>query len=70
MESTQNKMKVYMGEFEVVQISNLGGITINIGKNVHITIHLGDFPHQIKTGDRLPLFTEVPYANTRPPSVE
>jgi hypothetical protein len=70
MEPTQSTVKVHMGDFTVVQVSNLGGITINIGKNVHITIHIGDFPHQIKTGDRLPLFTEVPYAHIRPPSVE
>ena len=64
MESTQATMKIYMGEFKVVQVK-LDGITINIGRNVHVTIHLGDFPHTLKAGDSIPMFTEVPYDNTR-----
>lgn len=70
MEPTQGKMKVLMGEFEVVQVDTFGGITINVGRKVHITIHVGDFPHMVKPGDKLPLFTEVPYANTGPAPIQ
>ena len=61
--------KILLGNFEVVQVL-LGGITINIGKNVHITIHVGDFPHDVKAGDRLTLFTEIDNANTGPASIQ
>lgn len=54
------KMKIYMGEFEVVQVK-FDGITVNVGKKVHITLHLGDFKHTTKPGDKIPLFTEVEY---------
>ena len=53
--------KILMGEFRVVQVK-LDGITIDLGRKVHITIHVGDFPHSIREGDVLPLFTEIPYA--------
>ena len=61
--------KIFLGDFEVVQVL-LGGITINVGRNVHITIHVGDFPHNIKAGDRLPLFTEIDNANTGSASIQ
>jgi hypothetical protein len=64
MEPTQGTLKVYLGEFTVVQVK-LGAITLNIGKQVHVTIHLGDLPHEIKAGDTLPLFTELTHAHTR-----
>jgi hypothetical protein len=62
MEPAQGPVtKIYMGVFPVVEVK-LGAITINIGHQVHITIHLGDLPHNVKTGDRLPLFTEIGHA--------
>jgi hypothetical protein len=57
-------MRFHLGNFPVVE-SKLGGITLNIGKNVHITIHSG-LPHSIPEGTLLPLFTEVPDAYLRP----
>ena len=60
MESTKATMKIFLGEFRVVDV-HLDGISIDLGKQVHITIHVGDFPHRVKTGDLIPLFTEVPY---------
>lgn len=59
-----NKLtKIYIGEFPVVECK-LGGITIDLGKHVFATIHLGDFPHNVKPGDKLPLFTEISHAVT------
>lgn len=70
MEPTQGTMKLFMGEFEVVQVNTVGAITINVGRKVHITIYLGDFKHMVKAGDKLPLYTEVPYAHTGHASIE
>ena len=70
MEPVEAKMKIYLGEFKVVQADPLGAITLNIGRNVHVTIHLGDFPHTVKTGDTLPLYTEVPHAYTGQTSIQ
>jgi hypothetical protein len=61
MEPIKDKVKVYLGEFIVVQ-TKLDGITIDLGRNIHITMHLGDFTHDIKPGDKLPLFTEIQHA--------
>jgi len=54
-------MKVYLGRFKVIEVKPLGSITIDIGRNVTITVYVGDFPHLTKTGDIVPLFTELPY---------
>jgi hypothetical protein len=71
MESLESKIKIYLGDFPVVDIKVGGGITINVGRNVHITIYLrGDIYHNIKEGDILPLFTEISYANLRPTPVQ
>jgi hypothetical protein len=70
MESTYPKMRILMGEFPVVEVKPYGAITINVGKNVHITIHVGDFQHSLNPGDKVPLFTEIPYANPQQSSVE
>ena len=62
MEPTQAKMIIFLGEFEVVEVKSFGGVRIKLGEGTTITIHLGDFPHAVKAGDRLPLYTEMPYA--------
>ena len=62
MEPTKTKMRIYLGEFEVVEVKSFGGIRIMLGPGTTITIHVGDFPHQVKLGDKLPLYTEMPYA--------
>lgn len=67
MEPLTSKMRIYLGEFEVVQVK-FDGVTVNIGKNVHITLHVGDFKHTTKPGDKIPFFTELEYADTRQPS--
>jgi hypothetical protein len=61
MESSRTK--IVLGDFRVVKVE-LGGITINLGKQVHITIHVGDFPHTTQPGDLITLFTELTYAPT------
>jgi hypothetical protein len=65
MESIGAKMKIYLGEFDVVQVK-FDGISINIGKQIHITIHVGDFPHNVQVGDKIPLYTEISDAIPRP----
>jgi hypothetical protein len=57
------RTKIILGDFRVVKVE-LDGITVNLGKQVHITIHVGDFPHTTKPGDMIPLFTELTYAPT------
>lgn len=63
MEPTGTEVKqrqlIFMAECRVVQVRG-GDITINLGKNVHLTTHLGAFPHAVKEGDTLPLYTTVP----------
>jgi hypothetical protein len=68
MEPTQAPLKVFVGDFEVVEVSGLS-ITLHLGKHVHATIHL-PITHAVKAGDILPLFTELPYANTGSASVQ
>jgi len=43
----------------MVQSRFAGGITIDIGKGIYTTIHLGDIKHNVKEGDKLPLYTEI-----------
>lgn len=68
MEPTQAQVKVFVGDFDVVQVSGQA-ITLHIGKHVHATIHLS-FEHAVKAGDTLPLFTEIPYANPGSTSIQ
>jgi hypothetical protein len=68
MEPTQTPLKVFVGEFEVVQISGRS-ITVHLGNNVHATIHL-PLDHEVKTGDKLPFFTELMYAYPERTSVQ
>lgn len=69
MESAKDKVKIWLGDFPVIEMK-VGGITINIGKNVHLTFYVGDFPHKVKVGDKLALFTEIGNAITKPPSIQ
>jgi hypothetical protein len=59
-------MKIFLGEFEVDQVGPLGTIGFSLGKKAHITMHIGDFQHTVKVGDKIPLFTEIAYADARP----
>ena len=68
MEPTPSKVKIYLGEFVVDHVDGLGAIGFSLGKKAHITMHVGDFPHAVKVGDRIPLFTEIAHANTGQPS--
>ena len=68
MEPIKGPLKIFLGEFEVIEVGP-GTLTLDLGKYVHITMHLG-IEHHIKAGDKLPLFTEVGYANTRSTSVQ
>lgn len=71
MEPIENKIKVYLGEFPVVEVKGDGDIiTVNVGRNVHITMHLRGYKSNVKAGQTLPLFTEIPYADSRPTSVQ
>jgi hypothetical protein len=68
MEPTQAPLKIFVGDFEVVQVSGMA-ITLHLGKHVHATIHL-PFTHDVKEGDTLPLFTELQHANTGSTSIQ
>lgn len=62
MEPTpQPMMKVFLGEYEIVERGPLGTLAIALGNNVHIQMHMANFPYTCKAGDKLPLFTYVPY---------
>lgn len=68
MEPTNTPLKVFVGDFEVVQVTG-SAITIHLGKHVHATIHL-PITHQIKEGDTLPLFTELTHADPGQTSIQ
>lgn len=61
--------KIILGEFPITEL-RLDAIRVRIGKEVSIWIHLGDFPHDLKPGDTLPLFTEIKYAISRSAPIE
>lgn len=54
------KQTIWMADVPVVEVKG-GQITINIGNNVFLTIHAGEFPHTVKTGDTIPLYTQLPF---------
>jgi hypothetical protein len=55
---------VWMGNYPVIDVSG-NAITMNLGSNVHITLHCAT-PTMVKVGDKLPLFTRIPLdANAR-----
>lgn len=64
MEPAKAKMKIFLGEFPVVN-HTLTKLTIDLGNNVTITMHVAGLPLLIQNGTMLPLFTYVPY-NTEP----
>jgi hypothetical protein len=64
-----NLMSLYMGDYEVVAVTPLA-ITIHLGRNVHIHIHPGDLQHNVKPGDKLPLYTQVPYGQALEPPIQ
>ena len=66
----QVTQRFLLGWFEVVQAHYADGITIDMGKGVFTTIYIGDFQHSVKPGDRLPLYTEIPYAASISPSIQ
>ena len=68
MEPTNPPVKIYLGEFVVDMVDPLGAIGFSLGKKAHITMHIGDFQHTVKVGDKIPLFTEIPHADTGPTS--
>ena len=70
MEPTQAPLKIFVGDFEVVQVKG-SAITLHLGKQVHATIHImGNIQHDIKEGDTLPLYTELAYANAGSTSIQ
>jgi hypothetical protein len=63
MEPVKNAMMdVFLGLFPVEEVSMDNKMAINIGNNVRIICHLhAGFPHLVKSGDLVPLYTKVPY---------
>lgn len=53
-------MKVYLGEYTVVDTRT--DITIDLGKGVSVHVHTGDYKYDVRVGDKIPLFTEIPLA--------
>ncbi len=70
MEPTAPKIRIFLGEFDVVEVLSMGAFRLKLGPGTTITIHLGDFPHRVKPGDRVPLFTEIPYDSSITASVQ
>jgi hypothetical protein len=68
MEPTAAPLKIFVGDFEVVQVTGMA-ITLHLGNSVHATIHL-PFEHNVTTGQTLPLYTELSYANPGSASVQ
>ena len=60
------KAKVEIGQFRVIAVE-LNAVRISMGQGVNAWIHM-NFEHQVKPGDTLRLFTEIPYAIPRPAS--
>lgn len=59
---TVMKRTMYLGEFEVVEITATS-VVVLLGKGVQIHVPTQFLPnHSTKIGDKLPLYTELPYA--------
>ncbi len=59
-------MTIFLGEYTVVErADSLGSIAIHLGNNVYINMHIVGLPMTVKPGEKLPLFTQIPY-NPRP----
>ena len=65
MPDTPSLMKIFLGSYTIVDRGAAGTLAIDLGNNVHIQIHMAGFPFTCRPGDKLPLFTYVPY-NPRP----
>lgn len=61
MSNITNLMTIFLGDYPIVELGPLGTVAIQLAKNVHITIHILGLPVTVKVGDKLPLFTRVPY---------
>lgn len=57
-------MRIFLGEFLVLE-NKLGAVTIDLGRNVTITIHV-TVPCSLKPGNTLPLYTDIQDAFLRP----
>lgn len=66
MESVESALKqtIYLGDYEVIEITSLA-ISLHLGRGVRIHVHVADFPHATKLGDKLPLYTELTRANVQ-----
>lgn len=60
MESARAKVTLQFGTFLVVA-STPSIITIEVAKESFFHLHVTSVPHTVKVGDRLPLYTRVPY---------
>lgn len=65
------KTPLWLGDYPVRAVDALK-ITMEIGeqggKKVYIHVHpTGGFPHTVKVGDKLPLYTEVSYGKPSEP---
>lgn len=63
------KQVVWMSDVEVVEVT-AATITVNLGRNVTITMHTVNFPHTCQVGDKIPLYTELPYAQLSQSSLQ
>lgn len=50
-------MRIFLGEYPVIE-NKLGAVTIDLGRNVTITIHV-TIPCSLKPGNTLPLYTDI-----------
>ena len=56
------KLTLQFGLFPVVESSPACIVLELPGQGNYVRLHLGHVSHTVKVGDKLPLFTEVPYA--------
>ena len=61
--------KIWLGKYEVVEVK-LSTVTIQLGKNIHISVSIQGVTPLIKAGDHLDLYTEVPIAIASKPPVQ
>lgn len=57
-------LTIWLGDYPVVEIEP-GFVSVQIGKNVHITFPLAA-KHTLARGDKLPLYIQVPHAKLGP----
>jgi hypothetical protein len=54
------EVTLQFGDLPVIE-ANTERIVLEIGKGNFLRLHVASVPHTVKVGDRLPLFTRVPY---------